>query len=273
MTEEVQNVGIYEMQFNAIRGAVAGDLQSAGSQYMQLVLDYVHNGIKTRLQMQELAKAHASNVAKVFDSDATVLSATQTSAVLKLNSGLLMLKYDLASSIAAATSVAMQRPLVFNDSLDCTTLIMEARQIQKLLDTPIDDVLIGDYHACLEQLEQSKASIDAMRAKLFDLIRARAFTAFEFDQPFSLYTLNFSDDMTMLFWDRFTITGGNAKSTYIEQYCTVEHVLSGEVEPERFIALHKPVKNSVPWFLAARYACMTELQLPVATINAESTAG
>jgi hypothetical protein len=161
-------------------------------------------------------------------------------------------------------------PAVFDGQYSVVAQLLLLKQIQFLLQEPIDDLSIGiPFRHAMDAVASARKTLNDNRSMLETTIASRAYTAFDFDIGMSLYTLNFSEDMTMLFWDRYTISNVTMKSYYVEQYCIIEHTLTGDVEPERFIALHKPSKNSLAQFLAARLCCLTSMVRPVPNSEAK----
>lgn len=268
-----QNVGQYSAQFESIRQSVYQDIQRAGSQFCMNVQQLVKNCVASNIGIYNLAKLHAVKIEKHFGDGVKLLNHTVSNAMFDIGCGnMLLVEFDLANASQSIISAKHLNEVKFMNNYDCISEALLAKRCQFLMARPISDDIIIQYEQYQNQLITSRVELAKSQKLLRETILHRAFTAFEFIEGLSFYTLNFSDDMSMLFWDRYTVTDITAKSYYVEQHCIVEHIVTGDVEPERFIFLHKPSKNSMAAFLSAKLACLTEMVRPQPTLYREQIA-
>lgn len=263
-------IGAYEAQFNAIRQLVCSELQEQGAEYCMAVQKLVRTCLSGNLEIANLAELHCHNLQTRFNvCRAKLASHTNSNAMFAIGDNMLMVNFDLGKPANALQSAKFMKPATYDSQIAVAEQLLLLQQIKALLVEPISEASIAiPYNQCMSQVANARKQLNEIKASLAATIESRAFTAFEFTEGLSLYTLNFSDDMSMLFWDRYTITEQTVKSYYVEQHCIVEHVVTGDIEPEKFIYLHKPSKNSMARFLAERLVCLTELIRPEANTEA-----
>lgn len=259
------HIGTYQAQFENIRNLVRAELESAGADYTMSVQKLVRTCINANMEITALAERHCRNVLERFKAcRAKLVNHTNRNALFNIDGKNLLVEFDLAHSEHSIMTARQMEPAVFDGQYSVTAQLLLLKQIQFLLQEPIDDVnIVIPFRRSMDAVASARKALNDNRELLETTIASRAYTAFDFDIGMSLYTLNFSEDMTMLFWDRYTISNVTMKSYYVEQYCIIEHTITGEVEPERFIALHKPSKNSLAQFLASRLCCLTSMVRPV----------
>jgi hypothetical protein len=265
----VGSVGTYEAQFNTIRAVVLADLQRQGSEYAMSVQKLVKVCISANLEISLLAEKHCKNILQKFRAcRAKLVNHTNYNAMFSIDDKALLVDFDLSKPGHSILCARKMQPDVYATNLDIQSNMLLLKQIQVLFSEQIDDASIAiPYRQCMDSVAEARRQLDANKEMLHAQIQSRANTAFEFEPGLSLYTLNFSDDMSMMFWDRYTITQSTAKSYYIEQHCIIEHTISGDVEPERYIAIHKPSKNNTAQFFADRLACLTSMVRPEPTVQ------
>lgn len=269
MPTETQ-IGTYQAQFENIRNMVCAELQSCAAEYTMSVQKLVRTCINANLEIANLAEQHCQNILQRFKAcHAKLVNHTTNNAMYDIDGKMLLVDFDLSSAEHSIIGARFMKPSVFDSQLSVASELLLLKQLQVLLVEPIDDnAIIVPYNQLRNSMSMARKQLNRSREVLQALIQSRAFTAFDFKPGLSLYTLNFSEDLSMLFWDRYTIIETTMKSYYIEQHCIVEHTITGDVEPERFIDLHKPSKNSVAQFLADRLTCLIDLVRPAATIAA-----
>lgn len=265
----VAGSGTYLAQFNNIRQTVLGNLQKLGADYAMSVQRLVKTCLGSNLEMHNLAALHCKYIADAFKtSSVQILNHTNSNALLSVDDKDILVTFDLSNAKQSIITAERLQPAKFTGQFDLQSEQLLLKQLQVLMLRPIDEAnIVIPYEQVVNNVVLAKAKLHDDKITLQENIRARAFTAFEFKPGMSLYTLNYSDDMSMLFWDRYTIVDATMKSYYIEQHCIVEHTISGDVEPERFIDLHKPSKNSMAGFLADRLVCLLDMSRPVATVD------
>lgn len=267
-------VGTYQAQFETIRANVCGELQSLAADYAMSLQKHVKICIGANLELNNLAERHCNNILQKFRAcRANLVNHTNTSAMFEIDGKMLLVDFDLANSGHSILGARFVQPSVYDSQLAVTSGILLLRQIQQLLMEPIDDAnIVVPYEQSMNAVRASKQKLSDTRSLLHEMIASRAFTAFNFEVGLSLYTVNYSEDMSMLFWDRYTITNVTAKSFYVEQHCIVEHIITGDIEPERFIEVHKPSKNSMAQFFADRFACLTSMVRPQPNVEGQAYA-
>lgn len=265
--------GTYEAQFASIRADICARLQTLGAEYAMCVQKLVRTCIMTGMQINALAELHAKNIARKLKScNVDLVNFTNCNAMLNIDGWGVLVTFDLSKPGNSILTAKYIQPLEFNTQADVTVHALTLRYLQALMLEPIDDTnIVVPYAQLRNAVAEAKRDLANRKAMLHETIRSRAFTAFDFEPGMSFYTVNYSDDMSMIFWDRYTITDATAKSYYVEQHCIVEHIISGDIEPERYIALHKPSKNSMAMFLADKLACLTALTRPAPTVDAIPT--
>lgn len=258
-----ESVGTYSAQFESIRQVVFQDLQRAGSEYCMNVQKLVKACVSSNLEIFSLAKLHALNIQKRFANQSVkLLNHTVSNAMYEIDGRLFLIEFNLDLPSQSIVSAKYMQEVSFHNHFDCISAALLAKHCQVLIITPINDEIAIKYEQLKSNIKSSRLSLVKSKKMLQETIYRRAFTAFDFSIGMSFYTLNYSDDMSMIFWDRYTIVDITAKSFYVEQHCIVEHFVTGDVESERFIALHKPSKNSMSAFLANRLACLTDMIRP-----------
>lgn len=263
-------VGTYEAQFNTIRAVVLADLQRQGSEYAMSVQKLVKVCISANLEISLMAERHCMNILQKFRAcRAKLVNHTNHNAMFSIDDKSLLVDFDLSKPSHSILLAKKMQPDVYATNLDIQSNLLLLKQIQALFAEQIDEANIAiPYRQCMTRVAEARRRLDESKEMLQAQIQSRANTAFDYEPGLSLYTLNFSDDMSMMFWDRYTITQVTAKSYYIEQHCIIEHTISGDIEPERYIAIHKPSKNNTAQFFAERLACLTSMVRPEPNVEA-----
>lgn len=262
--------GTYQAEFESIRAKTRSDLQELASKHVMTVRQMVNTCINTNAQIANLAQLHAKQIEEKFrqHTDTQLINYTNSNAMFNVNGHQLLATFDLNQPGVCIQSAKFIHPMSFHGQAEVQDTLLAIRMLQILMMTPIDDThIVIPYQQLANAKYNAKHELQKSKDMLSQTILARAMTAFDFEPGLSFYTVNHSDNMDMLFWDRYTITQSTAKSYYVEQHCIVEHTITGDIEPERYIALHKPSKNSMPMFLAERLACLTELVRPEPTVE------
>ena len=264
-------VGTYQSQFESIRQLVCSELQAAGAEYTMSVQKLVRTCLNANLELSNIAEQHCNNILQRFRAcKAKLVNHTNVNAMYDIDGKLLLVDFDLSKHDHSVLSAKFMQPSVFDCQLAVTSELLLLRQLQCLLTEHVNDNIAVSWQQCMNSVSMAKRQLERSREILRTTIESRAFTAFNFEPGISFYTLNFSDDMSMLFWDRYTITECTAKSYYVEQHCIVEHTITGDIEEERFITLHKPSKNSMAQFFADRLVCLTDMVRPIPNVKSES---
>lgn len=262
--------GTYELQFQAIRQLVCNELQQKGAEYAMSVQKLVRTCLNANLEIANLTERHSNNILARFRCcHAKLVNHTNFNAMYSIDNRMLLVDFDLAHSKYAVLGAKFMTPSVFDSQVSIASELLLLKTLQLLLTEQIDEASIAiPYEQCMTAVANARKQLNEIRELLSETIRSRAFTAFDFSNGLSLYTVNYSDDMSMLFWDRYTIVDQTMKSYYIEQHCIVEHTITGDIEAERFICLHKPSKNSMAQFFADRLVCLTDMVRPTPNVEA-----
>lgn len=271
---EPMQTGSCQAAFEAIRERTFGRLQELGADYVMTVKNLIQTSLASSLEINSLAKKHAMLIAKHFEScNCRLVNYTNNNAMLSFDElHQMLVRFDLDQSERSILSAEFLQPHKYFDQYSVVKDKLVLAKLQSLMLEPISDTqIVIPYTRVQANIKQIKQQLNERREVLYNEIYHRAFTAFKFEDGLSFYTLNFDENMTMLFWDRYTIVQSTAKSFYINQFCIVEHIISGTVEPERFIAQWKPSKNAMRDFLAERYACLTTLVRPNPTVEVSET--
>jgi hypothetical protein len=261
--------GVYQQKFESIRNGVTADLQRAGAEYVMSVQGLVKTCIGSNLELANLAELHCKYlVNRMRKCNAKLLNCTTSNAIIEIDGKAMIIEFDLSKSQACIQSAKHIKPIAFGDNLDIMSELMLLKYLQVFMNEPIDDAnIVVPYNQLMNSVAGAKSRLNESKNILAATILSRAFTAFDFQPGMNFYTLNFSDDLSMLFWDRYAITEMTMKSYYVEQHCIIEHTVTGDVEQERFICVHKPSKNSMASFLSTRLACLTDMVRPVPTVD------
>lgn len=263
----------FAAQFASIRADVCNRLQTLGAEYAMSVQKLVRTCIMTNMQIASLAELHAKNITKGLHScNATLVNFTNCNAMINVDGMRLLVTFDLSKPGNGIQTAKYMEALQLATQADIATHILTLKCLQVLMLTPIDDAnIVVPFEQLKLSVIDAKRELSERKTVLQETIRSRSNTAFDYQPGMSFFTVNYSDDMSMIFWDRYTIVEMTAKSYYVEQHCIVEHIISGDIEPERFICLHKPSKNNIAAFLADHLACLTALTRPTANVELSET--
>lgn len=261
--------GVYQQAFENVRAGVAADLQYAGAEYVMSVQGLVKTCIGSNLELANLAELHCKYlVNRMRKCNAKLLNSTTSNAIIEIDGKSMIIEFDLSKSQSCIQSAKHIKPVAFGDNLDIMSELMLLKYLQVFMNEPIDDAnVVIPYNQLMNSVASAKARLNESKNVLAATILSRAFTAFDFQPGMNFYTLNFSNDLSMLFWDRYVITETTMKSYYVEQHCIIEHTVTGDIEQERFICVHKPSKNSMAAFLSTRLACLTDMVRPTPTVD------
>jgi hypothetical protein len=256
-----QSGNLYLTQFQNIRDNAKVELRKLGLNHIAAVQDTVLTCLAAILEERSIVKAYCHEILERLrcnDSD-KLLSTTLHNCVLSIDKVQVLVTFDITDKVK---SISFLNHVNIKDSVDLKLYSTLCENMAKVIDleTPSDLALRYDQittrrHKILTDMQES-------RQKVKTTVKARICTVYDLVPGLSFYTLNYSEDMSMLFWDRYTIVNETAKSFYIEQHCIVESLIRGEVEPERYITMHRPSKNQVPIFLSERHACLDEMERP-----------